>query len=102
MLTKEFHTHANSQTIQERHRKLYEELYRSCPTVVSAPATLLWSPTYAVGPGGIGLISKLPLRIHIGIEPGAQSGISYGPMRYFIPERDEFEDWDTTRCNPQL
>lgn len=102
MLSKEFHTHANSQTLQERHKSLYEELYRSCPTVVSAPATLLWSPTYAVGPGGIALISKLPLRIHVGIEPKSTPGVEWGPVHYYIPEQDEFQVWDQTKCNPIL
>lgn len=102
MLSKEFHIHANSTGIQERHRKLYEELYHACPTVVSAPAILLWSPTYAVGPGGVGIVSKLPLRLHFGIEPKSTPGVEFGPMRYYIPERDEFQDWDTSRCNPIL
>ena len=102
MLPKEFHTHLNSQILQERHRQVYEDLYRACPTVVSAPAILVWSPTYAVGPGGIGMASKLPLRLHIGIEPKATPGVEFGPTRYYIPERDEFEQWDSTRCNPIL
>ncbi len=99
MLSKEFHTHINSALLHERHRGMYEELYHACPTVVSVPAILLWSPTYSVGPGGIGIVSKLPLRIHIGIEPLGNGHLEFGPTRYYIPERDEFIDWDPSRAN---
>lgn len=98
MLSKELHI--NSGALRERHHALYEELYHTCPTVVSVPAMLLWSPTYAVGPGGIGMMSKLPLRIHVGIEPTSDDGVVFGPTRYYIPERDEFETWDSTRISP--
>lgn len=85
-----YHAHVNSKQIEERHRQHYEELYRACPTVVSAPGTIRWSPTYAIGTGGIGIASKLPLRIHVGIEPRADGGVEWGMGRYHAPERDEF------------
>ncbi|MBI4143161.1 hypothetical protein HY480_04780, partial [Candidatus Uhrbacteria bacterium] len=85
-----FHIHANSKVIEERHRTLYERLYRTCPTVVSAPGLIRWSPTYAVGPGGIGLDSKLPLRAHFGIEPRPSGGLDWGELQYYLPERDAF------------
>lgn len=102
MLSKDLHTHLNSQTLQERHRKVYEELFHACPTVASAPAVTVWSPNYAVGPGGVGIVSKLPMRLIIGIEPTSNGHVVFGPVKYYIPERDEFQDWDATRCNPLL
>jgi len=85
-----YHIHANSKAIEERHREVYERLYRSCPTVVSAPVICRWSPTYAVGPGGIGLNSKLPLRLHIGVEPRSNGGIEWGDFHTYVPECDAF------------
>ncbi|MBI4434978.1 hypothetical protein HY635_04185 [Candidatus Uhrbacteria bacterium] len=92
-----FHVHSNSKVIEERHRALYEKLYRACPTVVSAPAILRWSPTYAVGPGGVGLNSKLPFRLHIGVEPRASGGLEWGDIRIYIPEHDEFIPLEQSR-----
>lgn len=102
MLSKEFHHHSNSDSIREKHADVFKALYQACPTVVSAPAVMLWSPFYAVGTGGIGIVSKLPFRIHIGIEPTSNGTVEFGPTKYYLPEKDVFEDWDPTRCNPIL
>lgn len=95
-----FHRHLNSSIIKERHKKVYEELFQNCPIVVSAPAVYPLSPTYAVGPGGIGLVSKLPFRMYLGIEPKSSGGIKFGPTLNYLPEQDKFVEWESTKCNP--
>lgn len=102
MMPNKFHHHANSESIREKHADVFKALYQACPTVVSAPAVMLWSPFYAVGTGGIGIVSKLPFRIHIGIEPTSNGTVVFGPTKYYQPDKDSFEDWDPTRCNPIL
>lgn len=97
-MNSQWHGHANSKFMEEHHRDVYERLYRACPTVVSAPAILRWSPTYAIGPGGIGLNSKLPLRMHVGIEPQSEGGLRWGEFNYFIPERDAFAALEETQA----
>ncbi len=97
-MTPAHHAHANSKLLEERHRAIYERLYRACPTVVSAPAILRWSPTYAVGPGGIGLNSKLPFRLHIGVEPRSDGGVTWGDLQYYLPERGTFVDLEHSRA----
>lgn len=98
----EHHRHANSKLLEEQHRPLYEKLYRACPTVVSAPAIFRWSPTYAVGPGGIGLNSKLPFRLHIGVEPRSDGGVTWGDLRYYLPERGVFVELEHSRATKLL
>lgn len=93
------HRHFNSTTVQERHRQFYTDIFHACTTVASAPAVLVWSPSYAVGPGGIGIVSKLPLRIYLGIEPTTTGKIEWGPSYYFLPEDDAFLAWETSRSN---
>jgi len=102
MLKSEFHVHMNSQAIQSRHRAAYEELFQACPTVVSVPLALTWSPTYAVGQGGVGIVTKIPLRLYVGIEPTTSGKLEFGPVKYYMPERDEFQTWEFSRCNPSF
>lgn len=92
------HRHNNASVIEEHHREEYAKLYQICATVVSAPGVIRWSPQFAVGTGGIGLSSKLPLRIHVGIEPRSEGGISFGNIRYYIPERDTFVPLDLSHA----
>src|SRR3989338_7474883 len=101
MLRDKLHTHINSAVLQRRHPSVYEDMFHACPVVVSVPLSLVWSPNYAVGPGGLGIVSKLPARAYVGVEPTAESGVQFGPFKYYIPESDTFEEWkDTTRTPP--
>lgn len=99
-MQKEFHRHINTTLLKKHHKDVYRNLFQNCPIVISAPTTYPLSPTYAIGPGGIGIVSKLPFRHYLGIEPIASGGVQFGPTLYYHPEEDKFVEWDTTRTNP--
>lgn len=96
------HRHANVKLIEESHRDVYARLYRTCPTVTTGPMPLRWSPTYAVGPGGIGISSKLPFRMHVGIEPQTSGGLRWGEISFYHPEADAFVAINHSHAPPLL
>ncbi|ATB40457.1 hypothetical protein CYFUS_005906 [Cystobacter fuscus] len=66
------------------------EFICKCKVIVSAPQTIEWSPPYAVGYGGLGLTSKLGLRMYIGLGESESDTIELGYVRHFQPERKKF------------
>lgn len=99
-MQKIYHRHINTSLLKDRHKKIYQILFQNCPIVVSAPIVYPLSPNYAVGPGGIGVVAKLPFRLYLGIEPTTAGRVKFGPTFYYLPEKDIFSKWETSRCSP--
>lgn len=77
----------------------HETLVAACDVIASVPATVEWSPPYAVRYGGLGLTSKLGPRLYVGLEPFGTAGPVLGPVRYYLPEQRVFAELSHDRHN---
>lgn len=82
----------NSKSLQEHFPEVYRELFSHSVIVTSAGRMFTWAGEYAEMFGGLNIMQKLPLRIHIGLEPINRSEIKIGLFKTFFPSKSCFID----------
>lgn len=89
-------TPQNSASLQQRHAKVYQDLYSRCFLVVSTPTKFCWSGEFGHHIGAPLIVQNLPLRAYVGFEPIKTRGrIEVSDLMY-VPSQDRF----ITQMNP--
>lgn len=73
--------------------------------IASAPATFEWSSPYAARYGGVGLASKLPMRLHVGLEDLPEGSPCVGTILYHRPESGDharLSGWEPQRLSGRI
>jgi len=84
----------NSRTIQDKFGDFYHRFYGRCEIVCSAPTCFFWSGDSLIRYGIPGLVQKLPLRVHVGLESSDDQGATWGAFQMYDPGKDQFVDCD--------
>jgi hypothetical protein len=84
----------NSRVIQEKFDDVYREFYGRCEIVCSTPTCFFWSGDSLARYGIPGLVQKLPLRVHVGLESSDDPGATWGTFQMYDPGKDLFVGCD--------
>lgn len=77
----------------------HEWFAAACDVITSVPATIEWSPPYAVRYGGLGITSKLGSRLYVGLERYGAADPALGRVHYYLPEAEAFTELSHDRHN---
>lgn len=83
----------NSQGLKEKFPKIYEEFFKNCQKVASAPHSFFWTGDFSGFYGGLTISSKLPLRFYLGLEEIASGDFEIERDFFaFLPYSGRFQE----------
>lgn len=80
----------NSEKLKAAFPSEYRDFFLGNPIVISMPLVMTWSGDYSPAFSGLNIKQKLPLRVYVGVSFESESGVSFGEITCFSPEKNAF------------